>query len=313
MASESKVSPDDTGAAGTAQAVSLHPMALLGVADHHTRLQAGQAPGHTRAVGVLFGTQSEDSVDIILTADSLVSLEEGKAGFNLPLTKKHVEIVADVYPTYEVLGWYAVCPNGRPSEEDFAFHSQVKAMTEAPLFLCLDAAPATVDTAKDLPIALFMSEFVSGAESWIPVPYKVDALEAESLTIEAVVGAGQRRGETDSDVNPHLEGSLKAVRIARERMHIVREYVRAVKEGRVEGDRELLRLCRAVGNQLPAADSAAFHTAFTEEVTDSQVIAMLSAMTRAVDTANTAFDKLGLALQSSSAARLASGGPSAFH
>lgn len=67
-------------------------MALLGVADHHTRLQAGQAPGHTRAVGVLFGTQSEDSVDIILTADSLVSLEEGKAGFNLPLTKKHVEI-----------------------------------------------------------------------------------------------------------------------------------------------------------------------------------------------------------------------------
>lgn len=35
-------------------------------------------------------------------------------------------------------------------------------MTEAPLFLCLDAAPATVDTAKDLPIALFMSEFVSG-------------------------------------------------------------------------------------------------------------------------------------------------------
>ena len=145
------------------------------------------------------------------------------------------------------------------------------------------------------------------------MPYKVDALEAESLTIEAVVGAGQRRGETDSDVNPHLEGSLKAVRIARERMHIVREYVRAVKEGRVEGDRELLRLCRAVGNQLPAADSAAFHTAFTEEVTDSQVIAMLSAMTRAVDTANTAFDKLGLALQSSSAARLASGGPSAFH
>jgi hypothetical protein len=33
---------------------------------------------------------------------------------------------SEVYPTYEVLGWYAVCPDGRPSDDDFAFHAQVR-------------------------------------------------------------------------------------------------------------------------------------------------------------------------------------------
>jgi len=67
-------------------------MTLLAVADHHTRIQQGQVDGHSRAVGILFGTQTEDAVDIIVTADTLVSLEDGKTGFNLHMTKEQVSL-----------------------------------------------------------------------------------------------------------------------------------------------------------------------------------------------------------------------------
>jgi hypothetical protein len=71
-------------------------MTLLAVADHHTRIAQGQVDGHTRAVGILFGTQTEEAVDVIVTADTLVSLDEGKAGFNLQMTKEQVALSKNI-------------------------------------------------------------------------------------------------------------------------------------------------------------------------------------------------------------------------
>ncbi len=131
------------------------------------------------------------------------------------------------------------------------------------------------------------------AETWVSVPYKVDALDAESLTMEAVLGAGREKGEHDSELNPHFESTHTALGIAREHMQRLRAYVAAVMQGRVPADQGLLRAIQGVANHLPGADGPDFNAALGGELVDAQVISTLAALTQAAGVAGEAMDKLG--------------------
>ena len=70
-------------------------MALLSIADHHTRMIQGQSPdGSQRALGILVGHQDEEETHIVLAADSLETQEAGKSGFNWTITKEVAQLSA---------------------------------------------------------------------------------------------------------------------------------------------------------------------------------------------------------------------------
>jgi len=127
----------------------------------------------------------------------------------------------------------------------------------------------------------------------VSVPYKVDALDAESLTMEAVLGAGREKGEHDSALNPHFDSTSTALGIAKEHVLRLRAYVAAVIAGSVPADQGLVRAIQGVANHLPGADGGDFNAALGGELVDAQVISMLAALTQAAGVAGGALDKLG--------------------
>lgn len=67
--------------------------------------------------------------------------------------------VAAVYPSYEMLGWYAIGPKLTPAHMDV--HLQVTALNESPLFLLLDPTALASHT-RELPLTIYMADYRAG-------------------------------------------------------------------------------------------------------------------------------------------------------
>ncbi|CAM9586202.1 unnamed protein product, partial [Choristocarpus tenellus] len=83
------------------------------ISDHYTRVSAGggtQGAGE-RIIGLLFGMQDGLDVSIFDAVEVECTVGGSNGGtvqLNNELIEKQKELYTAVYPTYEILGWYAV-------------------------------------------------------------------------------------------------------------------------------------------------------------------------------------------------------------
>lgn len=93
--------------------------------------------------------------------------------------------VKQVFPTYEVLGWYST--GEQPTEEDMHIHRQLFLYNENPLFLQLSP---DAHSGKDLPLTIYESanEITDNQQVtvFIRAPYKVETGEAERVAVDHV-------------------------------------------------------------------------------------------------------------------------------
>ena len=147
-------------AAGQVQekALKVHPLALIAITDHHTRVVTGGSalsPG-APVIGLLFGHQDGLTVSVLDAAEMEHSFaaaaadpsidfgcgsEEEQAQHRAGLKTK-IELHRKVFPTHEVVGWYRVSSDGDggPTEQDLRTNNgRMRDMNESPLFLLMNA------------------------------------------------------------------------------------------------------------------------------------------------------------------------------
>jgi len=256
--------------------VKLHPLAIVSISDHHTRVQMGGAvaPKDSKIVGALFGRQNGLEVHIY---DCLELIYAPETGLDSAFLEKTKELYLANFPEYDLLGWYTV--GGAITAEDLTIQKHVQAFNELPLFLRMDPKPDA--ESKQLPVSVYESEthVINQGPQMVFVlsPFEVSTDQTERIGIEHVGKTRDTAGQSAVDVC--VDPVVSALRTLRARVDVLARYLALVKTGEVEADHRLLRQIKAVCSQLPTPGDEV-DDAMLRELTDTIVVTYLSSVTR---------------------------------
>ena len=199
------------------------------------------------------------------------------------------------------LGWYRVVDDrDEANEEDlaigdaFARDVMARAIGEwgdgeeaaaAPVFALVSARGGEGD-------ALGVRWYERASDGLREETFVVEMLEAERIVAEEVAKiAPEGRDSRSARFASSLESAATATTALRDRLAVVLEYLRAVKDGRAVLDRDVLREVAKAMVVLRTSSSEALREDFADEYENTLVLNYLAAMTKTTDGLSEAIDK----------------------
>eukprot|EP00742_Colponemidia_sp_Colp-10_P002584 GILJ01002760.1.p1 GENE.GILJ01002760.1~~GILJ01002760.1.p1 ORF type:complete len:303 (+),score=34.47 GILJ01002760.1:47-955(+) len=281
-----------SSAAASTLDLLLHPLVIMNISDHHTRVRTQTPAGQQvkRIIGALLGVQSGRKVEIFNSFELKYDELEGDVVLEEEFLKSRLAQYHQVFPTYEMLGWYST---GRGVQAgDIVIHKQVGAFNENPLFLLLD--PEVVPGRKDLPISIYESvlHVVENTTSFnfLKVGYKIETVEAERISVDHVAKATPTDTQ-GSVITSHLASVHNAISMLNSRIKTLLTYLEATHKGQVPKDHPILRQVASICNRLPALDSLRFKEEYFHEYNDSLLVTYLATLTKGTNAINDLVDK----------------------
>lgn len=99
-------------------------------------------------------------------------------------------------------------------------------------------------------------------------------------------------------LSQHLGTQHTAITMLTERIDIIRRYLKAVADGEVPANHELLRQVKSLCAKLPAMDTPQYHEEFLQDHNNTLLVTYLGSITKGmgsinelIDKYNSAFDK----------------------
>lgn len=281
--------------------VHLHPLVLINMSDHVVRVRS--SGGKERVLGALIGAQEGRRIDLHNSFELLIQGEgEGRA-LDLEFFQQRIAQYLEVFPRYEYLGWYST--GKAPDDADKALHKKLQEVTanENPFALLLDTEAMERDKAnqaEELPVKVYDSvTTITGGESvaqWTEVPYVIDTLEAERVSVNQVAkSATATSSGHSSDFTQHTSGLSNSVAMLSKRLKELLEYMQEVKAGRAQKNHEVLRQMLSICQALKASHPEALQKQFTDEFNDANLVVMMSSLTKTCAHTSDLLDKFQLA------------------
>ena len=187
------------------EAYKLHPLVLINVSDHHTRVAAQLPPGAAppRVTGCLLGHRTGAREIEICTSFEVPHAPDatGAVSFDAPALAAQQARYKQVFPAFDVVGWYATAAaEARPDADHLRLHRSLAHLDENPAFALFtpgassgsSAAAAkepttsttTKTTASTLPITLYESVVRATETRFEPVEYTLATSEAERVAVD---------------------------------------------------------------------------------------------------------------------------------
>ncbi|CCM01623.1 uncharacterized protein FIBRA_03684 [Fibroporia radiculosa] len=271
--------------------IALHPLPILNISEHLTRLKLQTKSNVPFVLGALLGTQNGREVEIVNTFELAVGEDGVTVDQAFLLDRK--EQYKQVFPSLEFIGWYTVAT--RPTAVHIALHEQFTPYSSTPLLLILQ--PSTVFaassdiTAQPLPIKAYEPTIEirdrKSRSVFVEAPYTVETGEAERIAVDWTA----KGGEGDNSLESHLNSQRAAVKMLHERILVLVKYVGDVIAGQAEKDHATLRSLSALVASLPANEHKGFREEFDTEYEDVQLTAYLAALTKSANILNDLVDK----------------------
>ncbi|KAH8092348.1 hypothetical protein JL720_5317 [Aureococcus anophagefferens] len=265
-----------TASAATQRHVGLHPLAIVGVSDHFTRVKLGGArvAPDSPVLGLLFGKQV--GLDVAVFDAIELSMADGKLDHDF--LKKQAELFTDVYADRELLGWYCLAKSATPAHLDL--HREFLAYNESPLCLMMDPEPSA--ESKDLPITILEAEVqvVDDVPTMLfaTLPFTLETLQAERISMEIVAKTAPTDGESALDT--HVEAVDTSLRTLGSRVAVLVDYLRAVAGGKAEPDFALLRQVSGLCDTLPTGGAPDQTRDLMRDYNDALMVSYLASVTK---------------------------------
>ncbi len=278
--------------------VDVHPLALLNMTDEAARVdQLNKAPGAQQrtAFGILMGTSGKETA-VHTCADFITNVDaSGSLKCNWAQAAKRVDMIRQVLPSYDVVGFYAT---GAGISKNLA--TQIAAefvrakpkleqsnICPRPVLLVLDTKPAA--TYRGVPLFAFELAIAGGAaagagapgspgaavatqqdgaaaaggeedEGPLPPPPQITRIEYKFVSEETERIATQQSASAEQTVGnwvgPAANRFSGAVGNLQRRVEVIAQYLRAVDQGKIAPDAELLRRIKQCATKLPRPDDA---------------------------------------------------------
>jgi COP9 signalosome complex subunit 6 len=289
---------------GAALQIDLHPLVIINVSDHHTRVkvESNTPNAPPRVIGALLGIQNGRNIEVTNSFELVYDIVEGRIIVDSGYLKSKQEQFKKVFPLYDFLGWYSTGNQVSPSDIDV--HKQFLEINESPIYLLLDSVAAYSAATRDLPLTIFESELHVIEDKptmlFVKVPYRIQTGEAERIGVDHVARVTSYGGSEESQLTSHLLGLHNAIKMLNLRVKVLHQFLDSTKKGAIPFDHNILRQIYGLCNLLPAIDTPAFKEDFIKEYNDVLLVTYLAGITRGtsatnelVDKYNTAFERQG--------------------
>lgn len=341
----------------------MHPTVLLSLSDHSLRVRSFASSGGYSDVcaGILFGTQFGKRVEIFASSEMHIETSGGSGAgaggqggattIDEAFVRQQKELMAEVFPDFEMLGWYIVTGSNTLGDKERALHRQVSAsLIEGPLLLHLNDAAVLAPNQRTVPLNVYQAAAAGDADLH-PLPFKVEASEVERLTVDTVTSIAAERatnnaaavdassssssssssaagGASSSNkaaaVDPmisHWQSQLSSLAMLKERLGVIEAYLLAVKAGKIPIDRNILKIVSNTLTTLNTTEASAAAVAaagglsrdMAVETSDSLALSILSSVAKGAETAASLALKLSAAdIRASSSSSAAVAAVTAF-
>ncbi|KAI8148284.1 maintenance of mitochondrial structure and function-domain-containing protein [Fennellomyces sp. T-0311] len=283
--------------ASSGLAISIHPLVLLNISDHYTRLKL-QDPAIAekgRIYGAILAQQSGREIDIINSFE-LPMPQDDKVDLEYLATKQ--EQLKQVFPHLDFMGWYSL--GTTPTESDLKIHEQLLQVNESAIYLQLDPA-GIAGGAKEFPVKIYESTMDMIDEQvrlvFVKAPYQIETNEAERVAVDHVAkpSTSSRDASLSNALISHLTTQRNAIAMLHARIQFLQQYLQDVKEGKIPLDHDIVRQISSVCRRSPLMNSSAFDEQFSVEVDDVLLVAYMTTITKGMNTMNDLIDKFNLA------------------
>ena len=265
--------------------VNVHPLVLINISDHYTRVKVKRLSAQKevpRVFGVLFGVQNGLVVDIFESTEMVYNIDEstGKVNFDGDFLEKKKDLMTQIFPSFEILGWYAT--GSEISKGDLITHKAFGEFNENPLYLLIKPDELSQDE-EALPISLFETRTQMNTEDgsanmiFVNVDFKIDAIEPERICVDHI--AQQTPSGNEPAIVPHLKSLRSAVGTLVSRVETLRNFLSATQQGKIEKHHALIRQAISLCNQLPLLESEALSGELLKEANDTMLVSYLSSIT----------------------------------
>lgn len=281
----------------------LHPLVMINVSDNVVRFRCSGR--NERPFGLIIGQQEGRRVDLHNSYELIAEQGEGgERAIDLEFYQTRSAQYLEVFPRYEVLGWYST--GATPSDADKVLHKKIQEMTgnDNPFLLLLDTEKMMGERAsqsEELPVKVYDSlTHVTNSETvitWKEAPYIIDTEEAERVSVSHVAKAGttSTAGGHSSDFTQHAGGLGNSVLMLSNRVKELLEYAEDVKAGRAPKNHAVLRELLSICEALRATHPDALQRQYCSEFNDAALVVLLASLTKACANTSDLLDKFQLA------------------
>jgi len=299
LVSGSVVEREGTGALN----LMLHPVVIINISDHWTRVKVQSRKPNPRVIGALVGIQTGRNLEIFNSFELPYEIKDDKVIIKTEYLNTKSEQFKKVFKDYEFMGWYSTGHGIVPADMDI--HKQISEFNENPLYLQLNTQ--ITSAMRELPIFIYESELRilddSPTHLFVRVPYKIETGEAERISVDHIARITTTGSGTGSSLTAHMTAVHNAITMLNQRIKILLTYLEATKAGKVPTDHGLLRKVVSLVNQLPAIDTQQFQQEFINEYNDALLVTYLASMTKGSNTINEMIDKFNVTYDRSSRRR----------
>jgi len=292
LTSGSVVEKEGTGSLN----VQLHPLVIINISDHWTRVKVQTDTKDPRVIGALLGTQAGRNIEILNSFELVYDRIEGSIIIQQNYLNTKLEQFKKVFPHVEFLGWYSTGSQVQPA--DIEVHKQLVEVSESPLYLLLDTVACANPATRDLPVEIYESELRMVSDKptmlFVKVPFRIETQEAERISVDHIARITASGGSAASQLTSHFMGVHNAITMLNTRVNIILKYLEAVKAGKSPLDHSLLRRISCLCNQLPITMAAEFKKDFTNEYNDALMITYLASITKGTTGINDLIDKFNI-------------------
>ncbi|CAL9099330.1 unnamed protein product [Musa acuminata var. zebrina] len=305
-----------SSSSGSGLTFKLHPLVIVNISDHHTRVRAqiqhsaSAAPlgGGGRVFGCVIGVQRGRTVEIFNSFELLY--DPLTHSLDRSFLEKKQELYKKVFPNFYILGWYST--GSEAQESDLQIHKALMDINESPVYVLLN--PLINHAQKDLPVTIYESELhiIDGIPQLIFVRsnYTIETVEAERISVDHVAHLKPSDGgSAATQLAAHLTGIHSAIKMLNSRIRVVHQYLVAMQKGDIPLDNSFLRQVSSLLRRLPAMESekfqddflmfdacnfflsSTFSKVFFFEYNDTLLVAYLAMLTNCSSTLNELVDK----------------------
>ncbi|KAK6149487.1 hypothetical protein DH2020_017012 [Rehmannia glutinosa] len=271
----------------------LHPLVIVNISDHYTRVKSQSLPPpatpHSalngadtsslsppppppRVFGCVIGVQRGRIVEIFNSFELLY--DPTTHSLDRAFLEKKQELYKKVFPNFYILGWYSTGSDAQ--ESDMIIHKALMDINESPVYVLLN--PSINPAQKDLPVTIY------------------ESVEAERISVDHVAHLKPSDGgSAATQLAAHLTGIHSAIKMLNSRIRVLHQYLLAMQKGDIPCENALLRQVSSLLRRLPAIESEKFQDDFLMEYNDTLLITYLAMFTNCSSTMNELVDKFNTA------------------
>jgi COP9 signalosome complex subunit 6 len=281
----------------TDQQVCIHPLVVLNITDHFTRFIATAGAKPRRVVGALLGQQSGRRVEVHTSFEVIAEDKGDHSTIDAAFTTMKRDQYKEVFPNYDIVGWYSTGSTVNDNTVNVT-HRAFMEFDDGPLFVLLDTAPEK-GTAT---LPLYVFETLGGAAgsattlSLRRVPFTIESEESERVGIDMAMHIGDSSG-TKASIEAPAATLGNATGMLRDRIRVVVAYLKAVQDGSVPPNHDLLREISSLCHKIPCAEGPSFDETYGHDYDDALLIAYLGVLTKGTTALNDLVEKVTVAAE----------------